>query len=102
MDELTESESKSVCLTTSNKTRRLVRGYNRKLGELGVQAIRRGTRLQHVKWMCLHVEGNIEDEIKANRWLGWIQAWLTAENIFSLEECMQHSRQGKVTDDAGT
>lgn len=80
----------------------MLRGYYRVLSKLGIETIERGTRLQHTKWMCIYAEGNIDDEVKANRWLGCIQGWLMVENIFSLDECMKHSRQGKVIDDDET
>src|SRR5690606_295454 len=64
--------------------------FNR-LEELGIDEKERGTRLQHAKWMCKAANG-INNELKLHRWLGFVQAWLVAENIFSLDECMSHMR----------
>ena len=96
MDGSRENEFKKVSLETTNETRKLLREYYQKLNHLGVETIERGTRLQHAKWMCIYAEGNIEDEVKANRWLGFIQGWLIAENIYSLDECREHSRNGTI------
>lgn len=92
----TDSISKNRYSETTDETRRLLREYYRVLVKLGVDTIERGTRLQHAKWMCTFAEGSIKDEAKANRWLGFIQGWLIVENIFSLDECMEHSRNGKI------
>lgn len=73
--------------------RRLLLRYMHHLNTLGIKGIQRGTRLQHVKWMCDYAESSIEDLARINRWLGFIQAWLVSENIYSLEECKLHSRE---------
>jgi hypothetical protein len=96
MESKTEKESKKTCLEISPKTRRLLRDYYNILDRLGIKSVERGTRLQHMKWMCGFAENGIEDEVKANRWLGWIQGWLVVENIFGLEEVMDHSRNGRI------
>lgn len=82
--------------------RRLLLRYMHHLNMLGIKSIRRGTRLQHVKWMCDHAESNIDDVARLNRWIGFIQAWLVSENIYSLEECMRQSRELLYTSDHGT
>jgi len=89
-------------LETSPETRRLFREYFQMLGNLGVETIERGTRLQHAKWMCAFAEGNIEDEVRANRWLGFVQGWLIVENLYSLDECRAHSRNGRIDADDRT
>ena len=99
MDIEKENESKKPYLETSPETRRLLRDYYQLLAKLGIETIERGTRLQHAKWMCLFAEGNIEDEVKANRWLGFVQGWLVVENIFSLDDARTHSREGRIPKD---
>ncbi len=99
---MTENESKKTSLETSDETRKLFREYYQLLGKLGIETIERGTRLQHTKWMCVFAEANINDEVKANRWLGWVQGWLVVENIFSLDETRAHSRDGKIIQDDRT
>lgn len=96
MDESRENESKRISLETSAETRRLFMEYYQLLSKLGIDTIERGTRLQHCKWMCAYAEASIDDEVRANRWLGFVQGWLIAENIFSLDECRLHSREGKI------
>lgn len=78
-------------------TRKLFSDYFAHLDDLGIDAIERGTRLQHAKWMCEHAEWGISDEAKANRWLGFVQGWLIVENIYSLDECRAHSKNGRAT-----
>jgi hypothetical protein len=85
----TESESKKNS-SSGDPERNLLRKYYKRLTELGVETIERGTRLQHAKWMCLKAEGH-EDEGKMNRWLGWIQCTLDYEGIFSLPETIEHT-----------
>ena len=96
-----EKESKNPSLETRDETKRLLREYYQRLTKLGIETIERGTRLQHAKWMCLVAEG-IDDAERANRWLGFVQGWLVVENIFSIDECRAHTRNGRVTTDDGT
>lgn len=72
--------------------RNLLRKYYKRLTELGVETQERGTRLQHIKWMCLKAEG-FDETKKISRWLGWIQAWLVSENIYGLTEIMKQTRE---------
>jgi hypothetical protein len=67
-----ESESKKDSSSSGDPERALLRKYYKRLTELGIETIERGTRLQHAKWMCLKAEGHESDK-KINRWLGWIQ-----------------------------
>lgn len=78
--------------SSDEAVRRLLRNYYKHLTALGIDTIERGTRLQHAKWMCLKAEGH-EDTGKLNRWLGWIQGWLVAENIYGLTEIIDHTRE---------
>lgn len=86
----TENEYKNS--SSDDAVRRLLRRYYKHLTDLGIETVERGTRLQHAKWMCLKAEGH-EDSGKINRWLGWIQAWLAAENVYGLTEIIDHTRE---------
>lgn len=85
-----ENESKNS--SSDNAESSLLRKYYKHLATLGIQTIERGTRLQHIKWMCLMAQG-FEDPRKMNRWLGWIQCALDCEGIYSLNESMEHTRE---------
>jgi hypothetical protein len=86
-----ENESKSRS-SEEEAERALLRHYHKRLTELGVETVERGTRLQHIKWMCLKAEG-FDNSKKTSRWLGWIQGWLVAENIYGLTEIMDQTRK---------
>lgn len=73
-------------------SRMLLARYFTRLSDIGIVEINRGTRLQHAMWMC-HRAATFEDEGKTNRWLGWIQGWLVAENIYDLTEIIDHTRE---------
>lgn len=88
----TESEFKKDSSSSGDPERALLRKYYKRLGELGIETIERGTRLQHAKWMCLKAEGHESDK-KINRWLGWIQCVMDYEGIFSLQETIEHTRE---------
>jgi hypothetical protein len=87
----TASEFKNLSFE-EDAERNLLRKYYKRLTELGVETQERGTRLQHIKWMCLKAEG-FDNTKKMSRWLGWIQAWLVVENIYGLTEIMNQTRK---------
>lgn len=70
-----------------------------KLRDMGFppkHAVQGGKKLNHAHWMAyeaktvfIEVEVRIE---KANRWLGFIQGVLWAENVFTIEELKAHNR----------
>ena len=91
MDSETENKFKKGS-SNGEVSRSLLRKYYMRLAELGIETVERGTRLQHVKWMCLKAEGH-EDIEKLNRWLGWIQCTLDYEGISSLTETIAHTRE---------
>ncbi len=88
----TENESKKTSSRPSDPERNLLRKYYKRLTELGIEAIERGTRLQHIKWMCLTAQGHESDK-KINKWIGWIQCTLDYEGIFGLSETIEHTRK---------
>jgi len=90
MEPKVENESRNR--SSEEAARNLLRAYYKRLAELGIETVERGTRLQHAKWMCLKAE-SIEDVPKMNRWLGWIQGWLVAENIYGLNEIIDQTRK---------
>lgn len=76
----------------------LFQNYYDWLGSLDVDAIERGdpsgpttpkTRLQHARWMCAKAQ-SIDDDLKLNRWLGFVQGFLVAENLFTIDQCIIH------------
>lgn len=90
MEIKTENGSKNN--SSDEAVQRLLRRYYKHLTDLGIETVERGTRLQHAKWMCLKAEGH-EDSGKMNRWLGWIQGWLVAENVYGLDEIIVQTRE---------
>lgn len=75
--------------------------YQVKLTELGVGVMEiKEThpdpmrRLGHCLWMTLKMRSPTwdSDDIKANRWLGYIQGVLNAERIFTILELRDHTR----------
>jgi len=92
MEPKKENESKSL---SSDDTDKLLREYYKYLGDLDVETRERGTPLQHVKWMLLFAE-SIDDNIRKNRWLGFVQGVLFMSGVFSIDECRCHVRERKV------
>jgi hypothetical protein len=50
----------------------------------------KGTR--HLVWMLDEIE-KMDDEAKANRWLGFVQGILSASRVFTIDELRDHVRQ---------
>lgn len=84
----------------SDKTLVMAGGYYEHLAERGVSPVQGGERLEHCAWMCKRIltETSSFGEVKANRWLGFVQGWLVADGVFTIDECRTHSRSGSVND----
>lgn len=67
----------------------LFQKYYNRLSIAGIEAVERGSRLQHVKWMCQRAK-SIDGDLKMNRWLGFIQGSLVADGIYTIDECISH------------
>lgn len=50
--------------------------------------------LNHLCWMCYEAKELVGEERldKAFRWLGFIQGWLTAYGVFSINDVKHHSK----------
>jgi hypothetical protein len=100
MEEKTENESKKTCLPVSKVTKRLFSDYEEILYQRGaapVQESAQGFGLSHALWMCQNYPK--DDEVRANRWLGWVQCVLCTTGTrpqFTLDDVRNHIRTGKV------
>lgn len=63
--------------------------------EYGIRSTHRNPeRCGHIMWMCRRVVELIDEgrEKKAHRWLGFIQGWLWAQGLRSLNDLKDESR----------
>lgn len=108
MEEKTENESKKTCLPVSERTRNLFAGYEWFIRGISsfiepVQDAEYGQGYKHALWMCLNYPK--DDEVRANRWLGWLQCILCGPGVtaysptlFRLDDVRNHTRNGKVAE----
>ena len=98
MESKKENEYKNS--SSRDALRLLFYRYYTRLDRIGVKPKERGMRLQHAMWMCTRAN-NYEDVDKMNRWLGWVQGWLVVENIYGLNEVMEHTRSESNSSEKG-
>lgn len=54
-------------------------------------------RLAHVKWCAIEAQTFVPDRRdKAFRWLGYIQGYLNAVGLFTVQELKEHSRPNEM------
>ncbi len=67
--------------------------YKEKLSHLAEQPHFPETQ-KHILWMLWQIPGFLKEgrKEKANRWLGFIQGSLWAEDVYTIEEMKEHNR----------
>lgn len=86
---------------TSAKMTEILDGYIKTFADLGIYEISdytkvgdKSERLQYLHTMCKETKKLIEkgDIEKANRWLGFIQGGLWADQVFTIDDMRDHNR----------
>lgn len=77
---------------TPGKIKLVADYYLNYLMDAGVMPERSDSKLPRAAW-CARELATMEDEGKANRWLGFIQGVLFAKDIFDVDQLRDHSRK---------
>lgn len=59
--------------------------------EIEIEKDPSGLSLGHARWLCRQAQG-VNDSLKMNRWVGWVQCILVQNAIYTLEDVKGHSR----------
>lgn len=57
------------------------------LGDICMAKSATGNNPAHIRWMTIEMEKESMSDDKANRWLGYIQGWMVANDYATLEDC---------------
>jgi len=71
---------------------KLIALYMKELTKRKVLMVEKGTDLEHISWMLAEMI-LIDDQLKRNRWLGFIQGILYKEKIFTIEELRKQTKK---------